>query len=49
MVRGYIYEVGEGWVVEVDGGDGDEVGWEVSVAWEEGGEMNHRAESRSGG
>ena len=34
----YIYEVGEGWVTEVDGGEGDEVGWEVSVAWEEGGD-----------
>ena len=39
----YIYEVGEGWVAGVD--VGDEVGWEVIVAWEEG-EMNHRAESR---
>ena len=43
----YIYEVGEGWVAGVDGGQGDEVGWEVSVAWEEG-EMNHRV-GRSGG
>ena len=32
MVGGYtIYEVGEGWVAGVDGGEGDEVGWEVSV------------------
>ena len=30
----------------VDGGEGDEVGCEVIVAWEEGGEMNHRAEIR---
>ena len=29
-----INEVGEGWVAGVDGGEGDEVGWEVSVARE---------------
>ena len=38
MVGGYIYEVGEGWVAGVDGGERDEVRWEVSVAWEEGGD-----------
>ena len=38
MVGGYIYEVGEGWVVGVHGGEGDEVGWEAIVAWEEGGD-----------
>ena len=35
MVGGYIYEVGEEWVAGIDWGEGDEVGWEVSVAWEE--------------
>ena len=45
MVGGYIYEVVEGWVAGVEGGEGDEVGWEVIVAWDEG-EMNHRAESK---
>ena len=40
----HIYEVGEAWVAGVDGGKGDEVGWEVSVVWEEGA-TNHQAES----
>ena len=40
-----IYEVGEGWVAGVGGGEGDEVGWEVNVAWEEGGDESYRAES----
>ena len=38
---GYINEVGEGWVAGVDGGEvgeGDEVGWEVSLGWEEEGD-----------
>ena len=38
MVGGYIYVV-EGWVAGVEGGEGDAVGCEVIVAWEEG-EMN---------
>ena len=44
MVGGYIYEIGEGLVTGVDWGEGEEVGWEVSVAWEMR-EMNHRAKS----
>ena len=31
MVGGYIYEIGEGWVAGVHGGEGDEVGWEVNI------------------
>ena len=31
MVGGYIYEVVEGWVAGVEGGEGDEVGREVIV------------------
>jgi len=34
-VGGYIYEVVEGWVAGVEGGEGDAVGCEVIVAWEE--------------
>ena len=34
-VGGYIYEDVEGWVAGVEGGEGDAVGCEVIVAWEE--------------
>jgi len=34
-VGGYIYEVVEGWQAGVEGGEGDAVGGEVIVAWEE--------------
>ena len=46
-----VYEVGEGWVAGVVGGEGDEVVWEVSVAGEEGETKNSGRElvDRRGG